>query len=282
MKHQTVSKCGLATLLVIAVPCALADSQVRLAVDSPTAAMAEWEVQQTGAAEQTGARILIAAGAAEMSRAPANASRYESQTFKFNNGEIRVLNFHQATGGVLHQITTETLLYVVKGSATVGVGGEIVQLAAGDVVNLPSGALRSVARKAEDTTIVLYTVRSKPDAKAVVVRGKDTPSTPLTAGPKAGVDGAKVAVQRYVFDGNSVRVATLTGPGRTGDALPPADALIYLLSGRMEITIGDETKVVQAGDALCETQGVPTHWNVLDKSSFLATNGAAKSPGVSP
>ncbi len=255
-----------------------AASNIRLAADTPVVAMAEWEIQQTGAAEQTGARILIAAGAEELSRAPANAVRYDSQTFKFDQGEVRVLTFRKASGGVLHQVTTETQMYVIKGSTVVGAAGQKVQVRAGDVVNLPSGVLRSIPRKLEDTTVLLYTVRTKPGDKAVVLRAKDTPTTALTAGPKAGVDTAKVSVQRFAFDGNSIRIARLTGPGKTGVAVPQADALIYLLSGRMEITIGDESKIVQAGDALCEPAGLPTHWDVLEPSSFIATNGVRAAP----
>ena len=265
--------------LMAAAPLALAQSNIRFGADTPVVAMAEWEVQQTGAAEQTGARILIAAGADELARAPANASRYDSQTFRFGSGDIRVLKFYKSTGGVVHQITTETQLYVVKGSATVGVAGQVVELHAGDAVNLPSGVLRSVPKHAEDTTVVLHTVRTSPaGAKAVVVRAKDTPASPLTAGPKAGADGVKVSVQKFAFDGNSIRIAHLVGPGKTGVVTPPADALIYLLSGRMEITIGDEVKVVKAGDALCEAAGLPTHWDVLEESTFIATNGAKAAP----
>ena len=256
-----------------------AAGNIRLAAETPVIAMAEWEILQTGAAEQTGARILIAAGADELARAPANAVRYDSQAYKFNNGEIRVLTFRKAGGGVLHQITTETQLYLVKGSAVVGAAGQTVQIRAGDVVNLPSGVLRSIPRKLEDTTVLLYTVRNaKPGAKALVIRGRDTPVTPLTAGPKAGVDTATVSVQRFVFDGNSIRIARLTGPGKTGAVTPQVDALIYMLSGRMEITVGDETRIVQAGDALCEEAGLPTHWDVLEESSFIATNGAKAAP----
>lgn len=269
----------LAAAWVATAQVAQAASNIRLAADTPVVAMAEWEVRQTGAAEQTGARILIAAGAEELARAPADAVRYDSQAFRFNNGEIRVLTFRKASGGVLHQVTTETQLYIIKGSAIVGVGAQTVQIGAGDVVNLPRGVLRSIPRRLEDTTVLLYTVRSgKPDSKAVVLRGRDTPSTPLTAGPKAGVDTAKVAVQRYLFDGNSIRVARLTGPGKTGAVTPQVDALIYMLSGRMEITIGAETRIVQAGDALCEEAGLPTHWDVLEDSSFIATNGAKAAP----
>lgn len=267
-----------ASALAVGSPLLSAASNIRFAADTPVVPMAEWEIQQTGAAEQTGARILIAAGADELTRAPANAVRYDSQTFKFNNGEIRVLTFRKANGGVLHQITTETQLYVIKGSTIVGAAGQTVQVRAGDVVNLPSGVLRSIPRKLEDTTVLLYTVRTRPGTKAVVLRAKDTPITALTAGPKAGVDTAKVSVQRYSFDGNSIRIARLTGPGKTGAVTPQVDALIYLLSGRMEITVGDETKVVAAGDALCEEAGLPTHWDVLETSSFIATNGAKAAP----
>jgi quercetin dioxygenase-like cupin family protein len=273
-----VSSTMLATLSVVGGAAALAASNIRFAADTPVVPMAEWEIQQTGAAEQTGARILIAAGNEELARAPANAVRYDSQTFSFNNADIRLLKFRKASGGVLHQITTETQMYVVKGSATVGVGKDIVEIRAGDVVNLPSGVLRSIPRKAEDTTVVMYRVLTPPGAKAAVIRGKDNPITKLTAGPKAGVDTAQVAVQRYVYDGNSIRIARLTGPGKTGPVVPKEDAVIYLLSGRMEITIGKETKIVSAGDALNEEAGLETFWNVLEKSSFIATNGVRAKP----
>ena len=265
--------------LAVGGPSAFAASHIRLAADTPVISMAEWEVLQAGAAEQTGARILIAAGPEELVRAPANASRYESQAFKFDNGELRVLSFHKASGGVLHQITTETQLYVIKGSATVAVAAQTVQIQTGDVVNLPSGVVRSIAKAAEDTTLLLQTVGSSlPGAKAALVRGADTPAPPLTAGPKVGVENVKVSVQRFSFDGNTVRVAHLVGPGKSGAVTPSADALIYLLSGRMEITIGDEVKIVKAGDAVCEAAGLPTHWNVLEESTFVATNGVKASP----
>ncbi|NBW89590.1 MAG: hypothetical protein EBR51_06715, partial [Gammaproteobacteria bacterium] len=89
-----------------------AAGEVQYAKDTPVVPMAEWEIVQKGAAEQTGARVLIAAGAAELGRAPAGASRYDSQTFRFPSGDMRVLSFRKASGGVLHQITTETQIYV--------------------------------------------------------------------------------------------------------------------------------------------------------------------------
>jgi quercetin dioxygenase-like cupin family protein len=247
-------------------------SNILFAKDTPVVQMAEWEIVQKGAAEQTGARVLIAAGPKELERAPENAVRYESQTFKFPTGTGRVLTFKKANGGVLHQITTETILYVVKGSATVGVAGKQTKIQAGDVVNLPSGILRNVKGKGEDTTVLLWTVAHTAPSKSVVIRGKDVKAAAIGAGPKGSDDGAKTDVKRYNFDGNSVRVAHLTGPGKTNPANPNVDVLIYLVSGRMMITVGDETKEVRAGDMLREQAGKPTHWDVLEESTFVATN----------
>lgn len=247
--------------------------------DAPIVPMAEWEIVQKGAAEQTGERILIAAGPAEIARAPKDAVKYDSQTFRFPTGTIRVLNFTKKNGGVLHQITSETQIYVVKGSAVVGVRGVPTEIRSGDVVNLPSGVLRSRKGKAEDTTVVLFTTAStKPDAAAALVRGKDTPITPLADGPKSGTEAAKVTVQRYVFDGNSIRVARLTGKGKTSPATPATDVLVYLTKGRMQITVGDETKDVAAGDALREEAGKITYWDVYEDSMFLATNAVVLKP----
>ena len=61
--------------------------------------------------------------------------------------------------------------------------------------------------------------------------------------------------------------------------VPGVDALIYVLSGPMQITIGDEVKTVSAGDALREPAGLSTHWDVPRKGgSFIATNGVPLVP----
>jgi quercetin dioxygenase-like cupin family protein len=51
--------------------------------------------------------------------------------------------------------------------------------------------------------------------------------------------------------------------------------LIYLLSGRMNLHLGDEVFEVKAGDALREPAGIPVFWDILEPSSFIATNGVA-------
>ncbi len=257
---------------IVVVPAPL-DTNVLLAREVPVVPMAEWQVEQKGAAEQTGARVLIAAGPAEFGRAPPEASRYDSQTFRLPGGEVRVLTFRKDRGGVLHQITTEKSIYVVKGSAMVDVAGVSTPIAAGDVVHLPSGVLRSRPGKAEDTTVVAFTVRDgMPAPKAAVIRGKDLKATLIAGGEKAGLGDTKVKVQRYTFDGNSIRLARLIGTGRSEPVIPKGDVLIYMLDGPMQITIGDEVKMVSAGDVLREQAGKSTHWEVPAKGAFIATN----------
>ncbi len=246
-------------------------SNFLFAKDVPVVPMAEWEVVQKGAAEQTGARILIAAGEAELTKAAKDAVRYDSQTFTFPTGSARVLTFKKANGGVLHQITTETLLYVVKGSATVGVLGKQTKIVAGDVVNLPSGILRNASKKGEDTTIIAYTVGSTvKDAKSQLVRGKDVKATDLNNG--ADPNGAKTNLKRYTFDGNSIRVAALSGKGKTNSAVPRDDVIVYIVSGVATLTVGDETKPVKAGDMIREEAAKPTNWDVSENFVFIATN----------
>lgn len=249
------------------------DSNVLLAKDVPVVPMAEWLVEQKGVGEQTGSRVLIAAGPAEIGRAPPEASRYDSQTFRFPAGEVRVLSFRKDRGGVVHQITTEKSIYVVKGSAVVDVAGVATEIAAGDAVHLPGGVLRSRPGKAEDTVVVAYSVRDgAPAPKAAVVRGKDVKTTAITGGAKSGLGNTKVKVQRYDFDGNSIRAARLTGKGSTEPVVPKVDVLIYLLDGPMQITVGDEVRTVSAGDVLCEVAGKSTHWDVPARGAFIATN----------
>lgn len=277
LRNFLVAATAAATLwLASPVTAASLAGEIRSGQSVPVVPMAEWEIVQTGQGEQTGARVLIAAGTEELKRVPANAARYDSQTFTFPSGEIRVLKFRKATGGVLHQITSETQIYVAQGSASVDVAGVRTELATGDVVNLPSGVLRSLPNRAEDTTIIAYTIKSTvPNPKANVIRSKDNPPAVIESGEKAGESGAKVSVQRYVYDGNSIRIARLSGPGKNAPSTPRADALIYLISGRMNLHLGNEVFEVRAGDALREPAGIPVYWDILEPSSFIATNGVA-------
>lgn len=275
-----------AVTLVSAQALAADRPNVLYAKDTPAIPMAEWEIVQQGAAEQTGARILIAHGKDELAKAPANAVKYTSQAFRFATGDIRVLEFRKATGGVLHQVTTETALYVLEGSAVVNVGGTPTEVRAGDVVSMPSGVIRSRPNAAEDTTLVLHTVFGTPsNRKPAVVRAKDTPEN-VAGKPDAAKKSAGLALRRYAFDGNSVRVARLTGPGSTPPNNHNTDSLIYILDGPMTLTQGDEKATVNKGDALREVAGLITYWDVPRNGAFLSTSagplGASPAPAAAP
>ncbi|MDX2221309.1 MAG: hypothetical protein SFV21_01095 [Rhodospirillaceae bacterium] len=278
-RHAMVATAAMAAVAAVPGPSAAQQtpvsptgSNVLRGADVPWVPMAEWEILSTARAEQSGARILIAAGDEEIARAPQDAVKYRAKTFAFPTGDIRILDFTQAAGGVLHQVTYETQIYVLQGSAEVGVAGVPTPIFAGDVVSLPSGVLRSQQGKAEDTVIIAYTVAPPKDGKSKLVRAADAPEATIRQGEKSGQGGTTVTVKRYVFDGNSIRVAALTKGGRTTEVKPDTDALIYLLSGRMGITIGPETTVVEAGDALREPAGLPTFWEVTENASFISTS----------
>ncbi|HEY6645038.1 hypothetical protein [Povalibacter sp.] len=249
--------------------------------------MAEWDIVQKVVGEQTGSRVLIGEGAAGVARAPAGASKYEAKAYKFPTGAMRVLTFRKSDGPVIHQITFETELFMLQGSAEVTVLGKKVVLNAGDAVSLPSGELRNMKPK-EDTIVLQAFVGStaeKPVAK--VVRGKDLPTTTIaqwqsdgkwttvrTADEvrKAPKEAATYSVKRYPFDGNSIRHARLKKGGVTAPTGYEVDVLIYIAKGRMIRYEGDQVFEVVAGDVLREMKGETGYWELLEDSEFIATD----------
>jgi quercetin dioxygenase-like cupin family protein len=263
--------------------------------------MAEWEVGETGAGEQTGHRVLIAEGREAVDKAPPDASRYEARAYKFPTGTIRVLTFPKQTAGVVHQITYETELYVLKGSVSVDIRGKPVTLQAGDAAFLPGGVMRNKRPTAETVVVQYFVGHTAQQPSAQVVRSKDlkptsivqwladgkaiSAATPAEA-KNAPSDAARYEVKRYVFDGNSIRHAALHKGGRT----PPnvqgrTDALIYVTKGRLRRTEGSEVFEVTAGDALREEVGQTGHWEILEESAFLGSDAprplAVSSPAPS-
>ena len=63
------------------------------------------------AAWQAGSRVESVAGSGAAS-APGNAVKYLAKEVYWPTARVRVMTFDDATGGVLHPITDETLLYV--------------------------------------------------------------------------------------------------------------------------------------------------------------------------
>lgn len=254
------------------------------AEDAPTYIEAEWDLPLPKADGPMYDRSFIAEGDAAAT-APEGASRYTAQEYNFPMGALRVLKWD--SGPVIHQITFETQLYMLKGSATVGVAGEIVTVNAGDAVFLPSGILRNANPEGE-TVVLTYIVPNSAEApKAKVVRGEglgvmaiaqwmdgDDPTTATDhdAILKAPDGAAKFTVRRYSGDGNSFRHAVLEAGGRTTPATNGRDILIYINKGRMERTEDGVLYTVEAGDAIREENAKSGYWEILEDSEFIATD----------
>lgn len=234
------------------------------------------------------ARIRIAEGEAAVARAPSDATRYSAKEYVFPMGALRVLTFERDAGPVVHQITFETELFLLAGSATVGVGDEVVAIEAGDAVFLPSGVLRNDQPK-EDTIVALFYVHQTADEPAAaVVRSRDVEAvriaqyvrdgeavtaTKQSDLAKAPEDAGVFDLRRYAFGGNSIRHARLFAGGKTTPATNSrSDILIYITKGRMRRIEDGKTYEVVAGDAIREEFGKTGHWELLEESEFLATN----------
>lgn len=249
--------------------------------------LAEWDVVQKVVGEQTGARVLIGEGAEGVARAPRGASKYTAAAYKFPTGAARVLTFRKSDGPVIHQITFESEILMLQGSAEVTVLGKPVKLSKGDAVFLPSGVLRNMKPR-EDTVVLQFFVGSTAEKpRSSVVYAKDLPETSLAQWEsegkwitartpeeqsKAPNEAARYSVKRYAFDGNSIRHARLKKGGRTAPAKYDVDVIIYIAKGRMIRHEGDEVFEVAAGDVLREVKGATGYWELLEDSEFVSTD----------
>lgn len=218
---------------------------------APVVAMAAWA---------DGATVRSAAGA-DAAKAPANSVKYSAKAAHWPTARVRVLTFSKVTGGVLHPITDETLLYVLSGAAQVDVAGKPVTLTQGDVVSAPSGALRN-AGAAGDAVIVTWNVKP--------LQGAATPTHLKGADIKEG--GGGLALKRYEFPGNSVRAVKLSQGTKTNPNSAKTDSLIYLTSGNLKFFHNGKEFNVGAGDFIREVAGLMHNWDVTENSSFVTTS----------
>ncbi len=195
--------------------------------------------------------------------------KYTMRTVKWPTGTVRVMNFTKAAG-VMHKLTDETEIFVLKGSVTATVNGSPVVLKTGDVASHATGVLKT--GDAEDTQVISWTVGSlTPDAKPAVVRAADA--------PEAG-NPEVLKVKRYEFPGNSIRVATMVAGSKNGPTSAKTDSLIYIKEGHVRFIEGDETHDLHAGDFVWEEAGVTHRWEHADGGSFVTTTGIPK--GAAP
>jgi uncharacterized cupin superfamily protein len=241
----------------------------------------------------------IAGNAAALESAPKDASFYEAKLYDFPSGAVRVLTWRKGAP-VAHMITFETEILVLSGSATltplIGFSGDPVKIKKGDALFLPAGNLTN-PKLSEDLVLLTFVVSpSKNDAKSSIVSAEDAPvsetlsweengaivsaSTPGDMA-KAPANARRRSLQRYTFDGNSIRVATYSAGGRTSTfTITRTDVLIYIPKGRFRRMEGDQMLELSAGDALREKIGNPGWWEPLeDNSTFIATD-APVLPGM--
>ncbi len=252
--------------------------------NAPTYIQAEWDLPLPKSDGPMYERSFLAEGDAATT-APEGASRYTAQEYNFPMGALRVLKWD--AGPVIHQITFETQLYMLKGSATVGLAGEIVTINAGDAVFLPSGILRNPAPDGETVVLSYIVPNTSESPKAELVRGEglstmaiaqwmdgDEPTTATDhdAILKAPDGAGKFTVKRYTGDGNSFRHAVLEAGGRTTPATNGRDILIYVNKGQMKRTENGIEYLVKAGDAIREENAKSGYWEILEDSEFIATD----------
>lgn len=229
------------------------DVYVVPSAENPTISMAAWEESSM---------VKMAAGG-DVADAPSNAVTYMAKQVIWPTARVRIMMFDKETGGVLHPITDETLLYVMSGSATVGVGDDTVTASAGDVVSFPSGALRN-AGMASDATILTWTAPSLTT---------ETTPTYVAGDSVEGRDMGAIALKRYTFPGNSVRVVELRAGNSTGVNSAKTDSLIYVTGGPMTFNQNGQSFVVNEGDFIREIAGLEHNWNVTSDSGFVTTSG---------
>lgn len=213
------------------------------------------------AAWADGAVVKSAMGA-DATKAPVTAVKYSAATAPWATGRVRVLTFSAATGGVLHQIADETLLYMLSGTAQVDVAGKPVMLAQGDVVSGGTGSLRN-AGAAADAVVVTWNVKA--------LSGDMTPTHIKGADVKEG-GGGGLMLKRYEFPGNSVRAVKLAAGTKTNKNSAKTDSLIYVTSGPMKFHENGKDFTVTAGDFIREVAGLEHFWDVTENSSFVTTS----------
>jgi quercetin dioxygenase-like cupin family protein len=247
-------------------------------VDVP---MAAWEAAEDGA-------VGSAVGEEGVDAAPDNASHYSAKNYVYPMGSLAVLTFKKGSGPVLHEITKATELFLLEGSASVGVGGEPASIVAGDAVFLPDGIFRN-DNPSEDTVVALFSVaNTAEDPVSMLVRGADQEQMTIAQYVRDGQGASAVKpedrakapensgvfdLKRFVFDGNSIRRANLHQGGSTNAATNSrTDILIYISKGRMLRTEDGVEYEVVGGDVIREELGKTGHWDLLEESEFLATD----------
>ena len=101
-----------------------------------------------------------------------------------------------------------------------------------------------------------------------------TPQEVANAPAGAGKNFATV----YDFDGNSIRYVNLKKGGifNVVPGVPKVDNLLYIASGHMRFTQGEDITDVYEGDFIREVTGVPHSWEMVEEGVFISTTAPDK------
>ena len=266
------------------------------AAKAQTLPMAEWKDARAG----TGSN-RIAGTKASLERAPADASHYEAKLYNFPSGSLRVLTWKKGAP-VIHQVTFETEIYVIQGSLTLtplpGHSGKPSTVKAGDALFLPAGVLTN-PKPSEDTILLqafVASAQAKPKSKIVTAKeaqetlnlnwqegGKEFTANKPEEIKKAPKTAARFTTKRYVFDGNSIRVANLKKGGRTNLVTNNrVDVLMYIAKGKIRRKEGNEMLELSAGDAIREKKGNAGWWEMVEDATFIATDAPLDPKAFAP
>lgn len=226
------------------------------------------------AAWEAGGKVTVVTGD-DAKKAPANAVKYRVKTVKWPNATVKVLEFTKAGGGVLYNLTDETHFLVYKGALQANVNGTPTNIKAKEVGAGLSGTLRN-AGAAEDTLVVAYVINapSTEDYKPTVVREESAyyGARGAATAPSPTRKPDDTIVRRYVFPGNSLRLAQMfpnkISPPNTGSM----DNYIYIFEGHVQYQQGGETYQAYAGDFLHQESGTIHEWDQKDGARFAASS----------
>ena len=228
------------------------------------------------AAWDAGGKVMVAKGKDAVAKAPGSAVKFTVKTVKWPSGSIKVIEFTKAGGGVLYKLTDEAQFFVVKGSVKATVESVPVVLKAGDVGATLSGVLRS-GDVAEDTMIVAWVVgpvsteEPKPTVVHAAAASGDLGARGNAENPRPREDGQTV-IRRYVFPGNSIRLAVMSPNRFSSPHTGPLDNFMYIIEGHVQYSEGGETYQAYGGDFLFQETGTLHEWDQKDGARFVASS----------
>jgi uncharacterized cupin superfamily protein len=244
---------------------------------APSSAIAEWY----DSTQPPGNGFSIAATAASFAKAPVTASRYEAKLYAFPSGTLRTLSFKK-DGPSFHLITFETILYVLSGTAILtpldNHPGKPVTVRAGDALFLPSGVLSNPKPSEELVILQGFVERTVRNARKSVVTSKQAPTIDAV---DWHVGNNILRAKTYPFEGNTLRVITLSRARSARVTAGKADILLYVAQGKARRKEGDQTIQIGPGDCVRETAGGTASWEPLEETILVAID-ARLDPAMLP